>query len=160
MTKLERYRGCLLAGGVGDQLGCDPEFMSRESMLYVYGPHGVRTMSKYITDDTQMTLFTAEGMLIGHLVQGVSELARCGRELNVRSELLMMLEHMILSHHDLPEYGSPKPPMFPEAEVLHTLDVLDARMFEMNRELANVQPGCFTERIWSLERKLYRRTED
>ena len=103
--------------------------------------------------------YTAEGMLIGHLVQGVSELARCGRELNVRSELLMMLEHMILSHHDLPEYGSPKPPMFPEAEALHALDLLDARIFEMNRELQNAQPGGFTERIWSLDRKLYRRKE-
>ena len=103
--------------------------------------------------------YTAEGMLIGHLVLGVSELARVGRELNVRPELLMMLEHMILSHHDLPEYGSPKPPMFPEAEVLHVLDLLDARIFEMNRELQNAQPGGFTERIWSLERKLYRRKE-
>ncbi len=101
--------------------------------------------------------YTAEGMLIGHLVQGVSELARCGRELNVRPELLMMLEHMILSHHDLPEYGSPKPPMFPEAEVLHVLDLMDARIFEMNRELQNAQPGGFTGRIWSLDRKLYRR---
>ena len=64
---------------------------------------------------------------------------------------------MILSHHDLPEYGSPRRPMFPEAEVLHTLDVLDARMFEMRRELSMVKPGAFTERIWSLERRLYRR---
>ena len=68
-----------------------------------------------------------------------------------------MLEHMILSHHDLPEYGSPKPPMFPEAEVLHILDLLDARMFEMDSALKNVAPGTFTERIWSLERRLYRR---
>ena len=65
MTKLERYRGCLLAGGVGDQLGNDVEFMSRSRMLEVYGPDGVREMSRHITDDTQMTLFTAEGMLMG-----------------------------------------------------------------------------------------------
>ena len=103
--------------------------------------------------------YTAQGMLIGHLVQGVAELDRCGKKLKVRQELLMMLEHMVLSHHDLPEFGSPKPPMFPEAEVLHVLDLLDARMFEMNRELKNAQPGGFTDRIWSLERKLYRRKE-
>jgi len=103
--------------------------------------------------------YTREGNLLGHLVLGVSELARCGRELGVRSELLTMLQHMILSHHDLPEYGSPKPPMFPEAEVLHMLDVLDARMNEMTHELSKVQPGAFTERIWSLDRKLYRREE-
>jgi len=103
--------------------------------------------------------YTVEGMLVGHLVAGVAEIARCARELGVRRELTIMLQHMILSHHDLPEYGSPKPPMFPEAEVLHVLDLLDARMFEMQRELKNAQPGGFTDRIWSLERKLYRRKE-
>ena len=106
------------------------------------------------------TDYTREGNLIGHLVMGVAELHRLGKQLGVRDELLMLLEHMILSHHDLPEYGSPKPPMFPEAEVLHVLDLLDARMFEMKRELANVQPGSFTERVWSLDRRLYRRLED
>ena len=60
------------------------------------------------------------------VVEGVAEIDRIGKQLGVRPELLMMLEHMILSHHDLPEYGSPKPPMFPEAEVLHVLDLLDA----------------------------------
>ena len=103
--------------------------------------------------------YTAEGMLIGHLVQGVAELARLGRNLGVKKETMLLLEHMILSHHDLPEYGSPKKPMFPEAEVLHVLDLLDARMFEMNRALATTQPGAFTDRIWSLDRKLYRRRE-
>ena len=101
--------------------------------------------------------YTAEGMLIGHLVQGVAELARLGRNLGVKKETMLLLEHMILSHHDLPEYGSPKKPMFPEAEVLHILDLLDARMFEMNRALATTQPGSFTDRLWSLDRKLYRR---
>ena len=66
---------------------------------------------------------------------------------------------MILSHHDRPDYGSPKPPMFPEAEVLHTLDLLDARMYEMNNALKTVRPGGFSEKIWSLERKLYNRKE-
>lgn len=103
--------------------------------------------------------YTAEGMLVGHLVQGVAELSRLGHSLHVKKETLLLLEHMILSHHDLPEYGSPKKPMFPEAEVLHILDLLDARMFEMNRALATTPPGSFTDRIWSLDRKLYRRKE-
>lgn len=103
--------------------------------------------------------YTTQGLLIGHLVGGVAEIHQLGKEIGVRSELLIMIEHMILSHHDLPEYGSPKPPMFPEAEVLHTLDILDARMFEMTRALQNAKPGGFTERIWSLERRLYRRKD-
>ena len=103
--------------------------------------------------------YTVQGMLIGHLVGGVAEIHQLGKEIGLKNELLLMIEHMILSHHDLPEYGSPKPPMFPEAEVLHTLDLLDARMFEMSRALKNAKPGGFTERIWSLERKLYRRKD-
>ncbi|MBQ7850748.1 MAG: ADP-ribosylglycohydrolase family protein [Clostridia bacterium] len=65
MDMLKRYRGCLLAGGIGDQLGNDVEFMRRSEMLAMYGEDGVHTMSRHITDDTQMTLFTAEGMLLG-----------------------------------------------------------------------------------------------
>jgi 3'-5' exoribonuclease len=103
--------------------------------------------------------YTSEGQLLGHLVQGVSVLAQDARELGVEGENLLLLEHMILSHHDLPEYGSPKPPMFPEAEMLHALDLMDARMFEMDRALKNLAPGAFTEKIWSLERKLYRRKD-
>ena len=106
-----------------------------------------------------VTDYTVEGNLLGHIVMGVSKLDKFGKELGMDHELLIMLEHMVLSHHDLPEYGSPKPPMFPEAEALHILDLLDARMFEMKAECEKVKPGCFTERIWSLDRKLYRRKE-
>lgn len=103
--------------------------------------------------------YTLEGQLVGHLVEGVAMVRKAGEEIGMDNEMLIMLEHMILSHHDLPEYGSPKPPMFPEAEVLHTLDALDARMFEMNHVLESIQPGTFSDRIWSLDRKLYRRKE-
>lgn len=107
-----------------------------------------------------VTDYSAPGNLLGHIVMGVSKLDALGRSLGVDEELLMMLEHMILSHHDLPEYGSPKQPMFPEAEALHILDLLDARMFEMKSECEKVSPGCFTDRIWSLDnRRLYRRKE-
>ena len=122
--------------------------------------HDLCKISEMDSDEIGMVSdYTAEGMLIGHLVQGVAELARLGRDLGVKKETMLLLEHMILSHHDLPEYGSPKKPMFPEAEVLHILDLLDARMFEMNRALATTQPGSFTDRLWSLDRKLYRRRE-
>lgn len=103
--------------------------------------------------------YTANGMLLGHLVLGVVHIDAVGRETGCDEEILMMLEHMVLSHHGLPEYGSPRPPMFPEAEVLHHLDVVDARIFEMNAALSKVRPGGFSERLWSLERKLYRRRE-
>ena len=65
MERLERIRGCFLAGAAGDALGYQVEFTSFEEILRQYGPHGVRTMAPHISDDTQMTLFTAEGLLMG-----------------------------------------------------------------------------------------------
>lgn len=66
MDRLERIRGCLLGGAAGDALGYQVEFESSlEAILAVHGEHGVRTMAPYISDDTQMTLFTAEGLLMG-----------------------------------------------------------------------------------------------
>ena len=101
--------------------------------------------------------YTVDGMLIGHLVRGVANIEIAAREVGCDQEITLLLAHMVLSHHGIPEYGSPKPPMFPEAEVLSHLDMLDARINEMNMALSRVRPGGFSERLWSLERKLYRR---
>ena len=65
MELLERIRGCLLAGAVGDALGYQVEFLPLNQIYRHFGEHGVRTMAPDISDDTQMTLFTAEGMLLG-----------------------------------------------------------------------------------------------
>lgn len=104
--------------------------------------------------------YTREGMLLGHLAVGAHKLLSACERLGVRGELADVLAHMILSHHDLPEFGSPRRPMFPEAEALHVLDRLDARMYEMFNALEGAPAGGYTEKIWSLERKLYRRESD
>ena len=68
-----------------------------------------------------------------------------------------MLEHMILAHHYEPEYGSPVKPMFPEAELLHYLDMLDAKMFDFEDNLAATAEGTFSERVRTLDgRMLYK----
>jgi ADP-ribosylglycohydrolase len=61
--------GCLLGGAVGDALGAPVEFMSLARIREKFGPAGVKTFhaaygrTGAVTDDTQMTLFTAEGLL-------------------------------------------------------------------------------------------------
>jgi len=71
ITLRDRYRGCLLGGGVGDALGAGIEFLSLGEIRQRYGPAGVTGYvpaygrAGAITDDTQMTLFTAEGLLRG-----------------------------------------------------------------------------------------------
>ena len=67
----DRVRGSLMAGAVGDALGYTVEFMSRKSILAQYGNMGITKFDlasdgkALVSDDTQMTLFTACGMLTG-----------------------------------------------------------------------------------------------
>ena len=101
--------------------------------------------------------YSFEGQMLGHLIQGVRTLDRLTEELGFPREKAVMLEHMILSHHYEPEFGSPKRPLFPEAEMLHYLDIIDARMFDMQDVLEKTEPGEFSDRVWTLDnRKLYK----
>lgn len=102
--------------------------------------------------------YSFEGQMLGHLVQGVRMIDRLCEELEIDREKAVMLEHMVLSHHYEPEFGSPKRPLFPEAELLHYLDIVDARMYDMQDALRGVAPGEFSDRVWTLDnRKLYKR---
>ena len=84
---------------------------------------------------------------------------RLAQELELDVEKAVMLEHMILSHHYEPEFGSPKRPMFPEAELLHNLDIFDARLFDMEEAASAVPPGDFSDKVWTLEnRRVYKPT--
>ena len=62
-------QGCLLGGAIGDALGAPVEFMSLDEIRHKYGPEGIQEFDKAygtvgaITDDTQMTLFSAEGLI-------------------------------------------------------------------------------------------------
>lgn len=99
--------------------------------------------------------YSEEGLLLGHLVLGVSRVQEAANDLHITGEPVLLLQHMLLSHHGEAEYGSPRKPMFPEAEVLHWVDLLDARMNEMQTAIGKLKPGVFSEKIWSLDRRLY-----
>ncbi len=99
--------------------------------------------------------YSKEGLLLGHLVLGVTRIQEAANAVGVHGEAVVLLQHMMLSHHGEAEFGSPRKPMFPEAEVLHWVDLLDARMNEMQTALSKLKPGVFSEKIWSLDRRLY-----
>lgn len=65
---LDKYRGCLLGGAVGDALGVPVEFLDEPDIFKKYGKRGITSFTKLggtgkFSDDTQMTLFTAAGLL-------------------------------------------------------------------------------------------------
>ena len=103
--------------------------------------------------------YTASGNMLGHLVMGAIKLEERAKAAGLSEEKTVMMQHMIISHHYEPEFGSPIKPLFPEAELLHYLDMLDAKMFDFEAALETAEPGSFTERVRTLDgRMLYKPT--
>ena len=100
--------------------------------------------------------YSVKGELLGHLVMGAMKINEKAEKLGLNSEKITLLEHMLISHHGTPEFGSPIRPMTLEAIVLSSLDTLDATIFEVEAAVKGVKEGEFTERQWALDnRKLY-----
>lgn len=100
--------------------------------------------------------YTVEGQLLGHITQGIKKIEVVAEKLGTDKEVSMLLQHLVLSHHYEPEYGSPVKPMIAEAEMLHYLDIIDARMYDIKKVLKDTDQGNFSERLWSLEnRRIY-----
>lgn len=99
--------------------------------------------------------FNTEYVLLEHLVQGILIIEQLGKEANMPKEKVLLLQHMIASHHGKPEWGSPIYPSFPEAEALHHIDNLDSKLIAMDEELNKLgEEDTLTDRIYSLDRRI------
>lgn len=106
------------------------------------------------------TKYTLEGKLIGHISIMVSEIREAGERLNIHSEIPVLLQHMILSHHGEKDFGSPVPPLTREAFLLHIIDDLDAKMIIIDKALANVEKGEFSQRIIAMDGRAFYNPKD
>ena len=117
--------------------------------------------------------YSTDGQLVGHIGRGVvllnEKCKACEDEelgeaaMKIPAELRMVLEHIILSHHGVPEFGALKLPATPEAIFISNLDNLDAKMNmaldAASRDKLDAQASLgsdFTEKIWALGTRLYR----
>lgn len=101
------------------------------------------------------TAYTLAGNLLGHITIMVNEIGKAADELGITGEEVLILQHLVLSHHGKAEWGSPKPPLVKEAEILHYIDNLDAKMNMLDRALERVKPGEVSERIFPLENRAF-----
>lgn len=120
--------------------------------------HDIEKINEMIADELGVVSdYSFEGQILGHIIMGIRKIQVVGEQLGISQEISSLIQHMILSHHYEPEFGSPKKPMLPEAEILHYLDMMDARMYDMAKALDGIEPGKFTENIPVLDyRKLYK----
>lgn len=105
------------------------------------------------------TQYTTEGNLVGHLVLIDEQIMLAAQDLKIdlESEDLLLLRHMVLSHHGRFEYGSPKLPALLEAEILHRIDDMDAMVYAVTNALQHTGKGTFTEPLLSQDGRRYYR---
>ena len=91
--------------------------------------------------------YTDEGQLIGHVVLGRDILLEAVHQLGgFPPELSLRLEHIIIGHQGSPSSGSPRPPKFPEALLVHYIDQLDGMLDMMQREIeGDLSEAPFTD---------------
>lgn len=131
-------------------------FADRELLLSGAILHDIAKLTEFQTESTGIASgYTTDGTLIGHLVRGAMMIEEKGKQLGTDSETRMLLEHMILSHHGEPEFGAAVRPMFLEAEILSSLDMLDARIFEIQSAVNGAAEGEFSARQWALENRKF-----
>lgn len=103
--------------------------------------------------------YSDQGRLIGHIVMGVEMVdARIAAIPDFPEQTAMELRHLILSHHGVLEYGSPKRPKTPEALIVYSIDDLDAKV---NAFQGTIQEARDEESDWTpyhrlLDRYLYK----
>ena len=101
--------------------------------------------------------YSTEGKLLGHISIMAAEIREAADFLKIKSEIPMLLEHMVLSHHDKPEFGSPVSPMIKEALLLTMIDNMDSKMAIVTKALETVDEGEFTQKLFPLDgRTLYK----
>ena len=103
-----------------------------------------------------VTEYTREGKLLGHISIMDARLLQIGKEIGLEdSEELLLLRHMVLSHHGQFEYGSPVRPETMEAEILNLIDNIDARINTIDKALSEVKEGEFTQKIFALDNRFF-----
>lgn len=101
------------------------------------------------------TTYTVKGTLLGHIPIMMAEIKDVAAELQIDADEVTVLQHLILSHHGKPEWGSARTPLVREAEILHLIDLIDAKMNMLDRALGKVEPGEFTERLFAMDNRSF-----
>jgi len=133
-------------------------FVDEELLISGAILHDIAKCEEYVVNDVgSASEYTPQGILIGHLVRGAMYVEQIASANDISRENAMVLEHLILSHHGIPDFGSAVKPAMIEAEILSMVDMMDAKVFQIAEALGKVQQGQFTDKLWGLEsRKFYK----
>ena len=99
------------------------------------------------------TEYTTQGKLIGHINLIDGEIVQAAVELGipVNKDDITILRHVVLSHHGKREWGSPVLPQIMEAEVVHMVDIFDAKMIMMHTALQQTPEDDWSAKLFGME---------
>lgn len=102
------------------------------------------------------TEYTKEGKLLGHISIGANEVYAVSCNLGYeKTEEVINLLHIILTHHGELEFGSPKEPLTAEALLVHLLDFSDSRLASLENEISKTNLGEYTAPLSAFDRKSF-----
>jgi 3'-5' exoribonuclease len=118
--------------------------------------HDIGKLREY-DHEPQGAVYTAEGALIGHMLQGRDIVRDAAAGHKLAAETMLRLEHVIVAHQGRPEWGAPKVPMTPEAMIVHYADDLDAKYAMIYTTLRDDKSvGPMTSRKNQLYQQIFR----
>ena len=124
--------------------------------------HDIAKPAEMVSEYGMVTDYSNQGKLIGHISMAANWIAEAAVKLGIglESNIVLALQHLVLSHHNLGEWGSPVQPQLPEAVALHYIDAMDAKLQMVEDTLATTAAGEeWTPAIRGLENKpIYRLT--
>ncbi len=114
--------------------------------------HDIGKIYAYNTSDIGDTEMSVQGRLLEHHILGIKIIDEEVRLNPYNYESLAMLEHMIASHHGKPEWGAVVTPAFPEAAMLHLIDMIDSRMNMFEEAYPGQEEGTVSDsKVFGLE---------
>lgn len=144
-----------MAGHVVSIIGGDPDIVLAGCLLHDIGKIEEIDVKKGFK-------YTDRGRLLGHITLGVMIFEDLIREIkDFPTHIADALSHIIVSHHGVEEWGSPKKPMFIEALIVHYLDNLDAKVMGVKEYMKdNMEDERWSEYHRLYESKFYRIPEE
>ncbi|MCR8630690.1 3'-5' exoribonuclease YhaM family protein [Paenibacillus radicis (ex Xue et al. 2023)] len=141
---------------IGDFICKQRPFLNADLLKAGIILHDIAKPEEMIAQMGIVSEYSVQGKLLGHIAMAsswITEAAiRC--DIDLQSERVLALQHLVLSHHNLGEWGSPVQPQTAEAVALHHIDALDAKL-QMVEDAIDVLPDTesWTPLIRGLENK-------
>ncbi|MCJ8011692.1 HD domain-containing protein [Paenibacillus sp. KQZ6P-2] len=137
-------------------------FLNRDLLVAGIILHDIAKTEELTAELGIVSEYSFTGKLIGHipLAAGWVTEAAITNGMDVNSEKIVLLQHLILAHHNLPEWGSTVQPQIPEALALHLIDQMDAKL-QAAEDAISMMPATedWTTPVRALENKAFYRAK-